>query len=348
MAVKPPVFIVGAPRSGTTFLRNLLSRHPTLAICGETRFFSEIYQHRRAFGDLQDQENRRRLTDKCLAMARIRRLGLDLAGLREDLLQHATNYREFFTCIMRYNAESKGKQRYGEKTPHHSFFTETLAEWYPTAAILHLVRDPRDVVASLRARPWAPKSIVNNALMCSLFNRAASRSSHRPGYLLIHYERLVTHPEQEVARICAHLDAPCDPAQLLSAEQIAGPYTWPRHAGGPLTTERLGKWRELLTAEEISQVEWIAAKDMQIYGYERSTASTSLTAKARGLTLAAVDSVREQLARVPYRWHRWKQPTELATQEYWRYRRVWEDVFPGLPPGNKTPDLGSPRLRKTS
>lgn len=332
MAVEPPVFIVGAPRSGTTFLRNLVSRHPSIAICGETRFFGEIYQQRGAFGDLADTENRRRLVDQCLAMARIRRLGLDLAGLREELLQHATSYREFFTSIIRYYAQSKGKERYGEKTPHHSFFTETLAEWYPNAAILHLVRDPRDVVASLRSRPWAPRSIVNNALMCALFNRAARRSSHRPGYLLIHYESLVTHPEEEVARICAHLDAPCDPRLLLSAEQVAGPYAWPRHASGPLTTERLGKWRESLTVEEVAQVEWIAARDMQIYGYDRSTPKTAVTAKLRGLTLAAVDSVREQWLRLPYRWHRWRQPTELAVQEYWRYRRVWDDVFPGLPP----------------
>ena len=348
MADKPPVFIVGAPRSGTTFLRILLSRHPSLAICGETRFFAEIYPHRRAFGDLQDPENRRRLVDRCLATARIRRLGLDLRGLREELLEHAISYPEFFTCIMRYYAQTKGKQRYGEKTPHHAIFTQTLSTWYPNAAILHLVRDPRDVVASLQRRPWAPKSIVNNAWMCWLFNRAASRSSHGSGYLLIHYERLVTHPEQEIARICAHLDAPCDPALLLSAEQVAGPYAWPRHASGPLTAERLGKWRELLTAEQASQVEWIAGKDMQRYGYDRSAAPIRLTARARGLALAAMDSVREQLLRLPYRWHRWKEPTELATQEYWRYRRVWEDVFPGLPPGNKAPELSSAHMRKTS
>jgi hypothetical protein len=115
-----------------------------------------------------------------------------------------------------------------------------------------------------------------------------------------------------------------------------------------LTAERLGKWRELLTAEQASQVEWIAGKDMQRYGYDRSAAPIRLTARARGLALAAMDSVREQLLRLPYRWHRWKEPTELATQEYLRYRRVWEDVFPGLPPGDKAPKLGSAHMRKTS
>ncbi len=43
---KPPVFIVGAPRSGTTLLRNLLNRHAKLAICGETRFYLDVYKRR--------------------------------------------------------------------------------------------------------------------------------------------------------------------------------------------------------------------------------------------------------------------------------------------------------------
>lgn len=49
---EPPVFIVGAPRSGTTLLRNMLNRHPRFAILLETQFYNYIYLRRRAFGDL--------------------------------------------------------------------------------------------------------------------------------------------------------------------------------------------------------------------------------------------------------------------------------------------------------
>jgi hypothetical protein len=60
-------------------------------------------------------------------------------------------------------AESQGKKRWGEKTPNHSLFTETLCQRYPGAVILHLVRDPRDVVGSRRRMTWAANSVVANA-----------------------------------------------------------------------------------------------------------------------------------------------------------------------------------------
>src|SRR5699024_3661196 len=38
--INQPVFIIGAPRSGTTWLQLLLSQHPAVATCNETHLFS--------------------------------------------------------------------------------------------------------------------------------------------------------------------------------------------------------------------------------------------------------------------------------------------------------------------
>jgi hypothetical protein len=331
MPDKPPLFIVGSPRSGTTLLRNILNRHPSLAICGETRFFADVFQRRWVFGNLAKTGKRRRLVEEYLLTARIRRLGVDVHGLREKLLREATSYRGMFTGIMQYYADSQGKKRFGEKTPHHAFVAETLCEWYPGAAIIHLVRDPRDVVASLQRIAWAPKSIVSNALMWLLFNRAARGMQDRSGYMLAHYETLISQPEQELARICAHLGEDFAPS-MLSADPVAGPYSWPRHAAGPITSERLHRWREQLTPEEVSLVEWIAGDGMRVYGYQRTAASTSIATVVRGLILSASDAARHQAEQLPHTWYYLTQPAKLATHEYWKYRHAWDAVFPGLPP----------------
>ncbi len=54
-----------------------------------------------------------------------------------------------------------------------------MSDWYPGARIIHLLRDPRDAVASLKRMPWAPNAILENAGIWLVFNRAARRSRHR-------------------------------------------------------------------------------------------------------------------------------------------------------------------------
>src|SRR5216683_1842142 len=158
-----PIFIVGAPRSGTTLLRNMLNRHPAIAICHETAFQHFVYRRSRAFGSLSDMRNRRLLVKEYLSTWRVQASQMDLQVLGETLLREGTSYAAFFSSLLRFYAQTHGKRRCGEKTPQHALFTKTLCEWYPDARIIHLVRDPRDVVASLLRMPWASSSVLTNA-----------------------------------------------------------------------------------------------------------------------------------------------------------------------------------------
>jgi Sulfotransferase family len=327
---KPPVFIVGAPRSGTTLLRRILNRHPALAVCEEIRFFEEIYARRSAFGALDTLDGRERFVRQLLLTARVRQQGSDLEKLRGQLMEQGTGYREVFRCILQFYADSQGKSRCGDKSPMNAFVTETLCEWYPGAPIIHLVRDPRDVVASLQRMSWAPKSIVNNAFFWVRFNQGAERSQHRPEYLRVHYERLVEDPERELIRICSHIGEDyCD--SLLTAESFA-PYSWPRSASGAVTRERLGTWREQLTPQQVSVVEWITEARLAAYGYSPSAGSLSVLAAVRAIIQAGVDLARRRLHEFPHQWLCWTQPANLAAQEYRYYRDRWDLVFPGLQP----------------
>src|ERR1700722_5792457 len=107
MATEAPIFIVGASRSGTTLLKNLLSRHPRIWICGESHFHHYVYQRRWAFGDLSDPKNRERVIDEYLALKRLLFV-TDHAGLRQRLLLEATSYQAMFTSFVKFHADSQG------------------------------------------------------------------------------------------------------------------------------------------------------------------------------------------------------------------------------------------------
>ncbi|HUJ21283.1 MAG TPA: sulfotransferase [Bryobacteraceae bacterium] len=320
MPAAGPIFIVGAPRSGTTLLRVILDRHPAIAVPDETEFFHFVYDRRRAFGDLRVPCNRQRLVDQYLATERVRRLGLDLTALREALMREGTGYPEFFLSLLRFNAAHHGKQIPGEKSPYHALVTELLCAWFPDCRIIHLVRDPRDVAASTMRMPWAARSVVASARAWRACNLAAYQSRRRPNYLMLRYEDLVADPGEQLGRICRHIGVECAPAILGAADVEARVRWWGRRAHGTLTEERLGRWRVDLAPWQAAAVERVAGPHMEMFGYSREQPRATLRIMARAAVEACREYMIQKLVRIPKIWYYLILRTRLAQEEVWQVR----------------------------
>src|SRR5512143_680432 len=82
-----PVFIVGAPRSGTTLLQYMLRSHPALSLpTGESHFFVPLYRNAAQYGDLSQAENVRRVL-QAMYMQSADFLDTDLHGIKFDIQQ---------------------------------------------------------------------------------------------------------------------------------------------------------------------------------------------------------------------------------------------------------------------
>src|SRR5689334_9016245 len=83
-----PIFVVGAPRSGTTMLQLMLHAHARIAIPPETRFLMRAYEDRKSWGDLADPANRRRLATWIVEGngTKFGDLGLDADEVREEIV----------------------------------------------------------------------------------------------------------------------------------------------------------------------------------------------------------------------------------------------------------------------
>src|SRR3546814_1017157 len=58
---KPPVFLLGSQRSGTTMLRLMLNNHPSLSIPHESAFITICFRRLSQYGDLGQKDNARKL-----------------------------------------------------------------------------------------------------------------------------------------------------------------------------------------------------------------------------------------------------------------------------------------------
>jgi len=310
-----PVFVVGAPRSGTTLLRAMLNRHPRLALCDETFFFYWVAQRRRVFGDLADSARRARAVDRFLETRRIGRLGLDLEALRAHLHREATSYPRFLRELIAFYARAQGKPRGGEKTPQHAQVAATLLDWYPDATLIHLVRDPRDVVASLRRMPWGSGSPCADAALWRDCVAGAEACERDPRFLLVRYETLIERPGAELARVCAALGEEFAPAMLEGEPGRRSDRWWFERAQGGVETTRVERWRSELSPDDVAVVEWVAGERLARYGYVAAAPPAGAALRLRARTQAAAAALRRRLRQLPALGYRWLRPDRLAAEE---------------------------------
>jgi len=265
-----PVFVVGMGRSGTTLLASVLSRHPALAIAPETHYLTRWRRHapdlERGCRDRFD-----RFWDAFTAHRHFMRLGIDADVVRGRILGDGPpDHRTVFASLLRAYAEKWGKVRWGEKTPGHWRTLALLLTWFPEARVVFLVRDPRAVVASRRETQWARGSLDVEIGRWRDSVRTAEWYDLDERVRIMRYEDLVTQPLSQVADICRYVQLDFDAAMLERPARHAAAKPRP---GGPISADRVSRWRSVLSQAETRMIERLAGKEMRRHGYALEASS---------------------------------------------------------------------------
>jgi len=246
-ATERPVFVVGAPRSGTTFMAGSLGRLPELVDLGEV-------------GPLKVSIP-------------------ELAALPED--EAARRFRQTIERVRRLGLARR--LRAVEQTPETSFVLAAAVRAYPRASVVLMVRDGRDVVCSLlekgwlsaersgaddvglpygrHARFWVEPGRIDEFDRASDARRAAwawrryltaARAAAPAATLEVRYEELAADPTAAAGTIAAHIGTEAEPLAEALREVHA---------------ESVGRWRRDLTDEQVADVEAEAGGLLRELGY---------------------------------------------------------------------------------
>ena len=168
------VALVGAPRSGTTWLQTLLGADPRIVSPQETSLFAR-------YAAPLDESWRWGLRGTPHDWARRRFAGL-AGALTED--QFVALVREFVQGALSCMLELKpGACIVLEKTPGHSMCVDIVARYAPQVRFVHIIRDGRDVAASLVAASegwgsaWGAPKTIRHAAKVWLDNTTAARAA---------------------------------------------------------------------------------------------------------------------------------------------------------------------------
>ena len=256
-----PIIIGGCPRSGTTLTRVILDTHPNLACGPESSLLAGCF-----------------LREELMERFEIPAAELDQLSIAATDHAHLTEL--FFT---RY-ADRRGKARWAEKTPANVRHLAYVFRHFPNAKFVHVVRDGRDVVCSLRTYP--KYRLVDGTLVATQIQRSPQACIQRwlrdtaagmawrghPNYLELKYEDLVDHTGQTLRRLCAFIGEMWRP-ELLEYYQHQSQRPDPHNFSGcanvlqPISSQAVGRWRTELTGPELQSVHQLAAGRLAELGY---------------------------------------------------------------------------------
>ena len=159
----PIFFVVGFPKSGTTWLMETLDAHPEVLCRGEGRFFDREMR-REHFKDMETSKEttRQKLQPSSLynALAGDEYLRMwverSVWSRGDDADEHLKNLTRLATeYFLTAKLSASGKRMVGDKTPLSSdAVVAEISGLFPDAKVVHLVRDGRDAAVSLIHHNW--------------------------------------------------------------------------------------------------------------------------------------------------------------------------------------------------
>lgn len=110
-----------------------------------------------------------------------------------------------------------GASAYVADETYSLFFAPELHQLAPNTTFIHIIRDPRDVVASFRKQRWAPAELdaaiaFYLASMRSINAALATLPDH--SVVTLRLEDLLAEPDTEIQNLCNQLDLAFSPAML--------------------------------------------------------------------------------------------------------------------------------------
>lgn len=238
-----PIFLGGAGRSGTTLLRVMLDMHPRIFCGPELKVLPSVAEWYQTL-----------TRDFASVMQSYRNSPADLQR----------RFRDFIEGLVENARTASGKPRWAEKTPHNVMFLRPLAEIFPDARFIHVIRDGRDVACSLLTMDWINPmtgrkwDYVQNMTSAARYWREvvttvrqmAAHPSVANRVLEVRYEALVADPESVLRQVLDFVGEAWDPAVLdyHTKNREQEPFeASTAQANKPVTKRAMGRWRRDMT-----------------------------------------------------------------------------------------------------
>lgn len=277
--MKPPVFILGCPRSGTSFLYHLL-----LSAGGFAEFRTQMNVYdvlQPIYGDLGALRHKRKMMREWLQSKAFEASGLSADEIEAEVLTTCRSAGDFLRTVMDGVARQQNVDRWADSTPTNVPHMLQIGKDFPDARFVHIIRDARDVALSLDKRGWSrplPWDKNRALLAAGLYWEWIVRMGRRHGaalgsrYMEVRYEDLVEKPRGTLERIGPFLqhDLDYDRIQRNRIGSLRRPLTSFERDLQEGHFSPVGRWKEKFPQHQLGRFESLVGDYLQELGYTLS------------------------------------------------------------------------------
>jgi hypothetical protein len=271
---KYPIFVVGAPRSGTTLLAAMLAAHSRLSCGPETRFFHFLSKTDldRIFVSWPDNAVNF-LSSITLVKSVPEHYELTKKQIYVYLEDRPHSVDVILSSLTEQFMNSEGKQRWIEKSPEHLLYVYEIRRYFPRSPIVRILRDPRDIALSMVNTHFAPNDFLEGLLYWRKYNElSADFFRNDQNCYTLFFESLVQYPKVELRKLCEFIGEKYEAEMLDTSRSAANVVTemetWKSHAFEPLDNSRIYVWKGNLTKDQNRIAEALVGDRLLAYGYE--------------------------------------------------------------------------------
>lgn len=270
------IFIVGVGRSGTSLLQSMVASHPAISALPETSFLRRyVFSTSRHSSDFSKDAHLKRIP---LLIDSLHERGTSQSGLLESYLD-VVNHQDKSIVL--------------DKDPRLIEYIPLLLKNFTNCKVIHIYRDPRDVLASKKNAAWSSgRSLISYLVAADVQLNAASKYESNNHVYSICYEELIRNPEKSLRKLCRFIDLSFHRSLLdhtLAAKRLVNhsELSWKKETFMPVKADNYGKWRSQLSGLEAASVEKVSDWSMQKGRYETTYQKLSFSLKiaVQGLVL---------------------------------------------------------------
>ena len=306
------VFIVGRGRSGTSLLCSVLNAHKSISVVPEGMFLINLYGKYHHVRNWNTRIIDRFCKDLFLEDRLVNWWKLTPEKIRKKISNCEGSLSFGKLCELVYAAEAENQKGYIppliiDKNTTNSLFIPMISSVFTNAKFIHIVRDPRDNVASFKNVSFDTGNTIALAERWKYYNREILKQAElRPDqFHRILFEDLLCQPEKSLRNICCFLNVEYHPSLLdfykkNDYSQALGNATSSvkeayRNIDHPLDESQAFKWRRKAENSDVAIVDAICKSEMQCFSYEQGSHFTSKFFLIPGIIYGKILNASEKL-----------------------------------------------------